>query len=244
KEAEGRSMQRVLLRRRVRVPAVWGAVAVAAVTLAAISVALTAWSWGQTRDLSRSFRTLQDHLEQLNLQREAIVQLLLEKRELAEGQRVKRTPVRKHKNGRNGRNKVAAHFEILSQTHVGEDGIIKGWTERVLNTTKAVHYDPNTGTFTVEHKGLYYVYCQVHFNEKQTTYVKLDVRANESKVLQCMEGYSTTPSSETHPFHFLKPCQVSGLLQLSKGTRLTTATGASFSLHSSPRHYFGLFKVI
>lgn len=91
---------------------------------------------------------------------------------------------------------------------------------------------------------------QVLFNEQQSQYVKLDVvtLGLRAQKLQCMEGYGTTPSAGPHPFHFLKPCQVSGLLRLDKGTELQAITGPSFRLHSvgnpsaSP-HVFSIFKV-
>lgn len=44
---------------------------------------------------------------------------------------------------------------------VGTEGVIKGWTEEVLNMSRAVHYNPETGTFKVERSGVYFLYCQV-----------------------------------------------------------------------------------
>lgn len=84
---------------------------------------------------------------------------------------------------------------------------------------------------------------QVHFNENQSPYVKLEVSVGKVKVLQCKEGYGTTPSSGSHPFHYMKPCQVSGLLRLEKGDELKVTTGAKFTLLNTVNHYFGLFKV-
>lgn len=88
---------------------------------------------------------------------------------------------------------------------------------------------------------------QVLFNENQSQLVKLEVAVVKSgqplKKLQCMEGYGTTPASGSHQFHFLKPCQVSGLLRLEKGAELQAITGAGFSLHTTGKHYFSLFKV-
>ncbi|KAM7366333.1 hypothetical protein PAMP_015781 [Pampus punctatissimus] len=150
------------------------------------------------------------------------------------------------------RKKAASHFEItkVSSQQVGEGGVIKGWEERMLNMSKAVMYNKEEGTFTVKKEGVYFLFCQVLFNEQESQYVKLDVVTNGKKPqkLQCMEGYGTTPSAGPHPFHFLKPCQVSGLLQLDKGTELHAITGPSFRLHSvgnpsaSP-HVFSIFKV-
>uniref|UniRef100_A0A3Q4BD29 THD domain-containing protein n=1 Tax=Mola mola TaxID=94237 RepID=A0A3Q4BD29_MOLML len=233
-------MHRILQRRRVRrLRVVWASLALVALSLAACSAFFTAWTWRQTRDLSQSFKILQDRLEQVNTQRKAIVQLILEKRELLVGQRVKR----------DGRGKKAAsHFE--SKWPVGQGGVIKGWEERALNMTKAVRYNREQGTFTVEKAGVYFLFCQVLFNEQQSQYVKLDLVAggNRPQKLQCIEGYGTTPSAGPHPFHFLKPCQVSGLLQLDKGTELQAVTGSAFRLHtvgnpSASPHIFSIFRV-
>uniref|UniRef100_A0A671P9T5 Tumor necrosis factor ligand superfamily member 12-like n=1 Tax=Sinocyclocheilus anshuiensis TaxID=1608454 RepID=A0A671P9T5_9TELE len=213
------TMQRILQRRpRIRtLRLVWSLMAVLALSLAVCSAIFTAWTMRQTRDLSRSFQTLQERLEQVNMQRKAIFQLILEKRELLESQRFRRD--------------------------VGNEGVIKGWTEEQLNMSRAVHYNPETGTFKVERSGVYFLYCQVHFNENQSQYVKLEVSVPKGPLLQCIEGYGTTPASGSHRFHFLKPCQVSGLLRLNKGAELKAVTGGFFSLQMSGKHYFGLFKV-
>ncbi|XP_070786078.1 tumor necrosis factor ligand superfamily member 12 [Enoplosus armatus] len=245
-------MHRILQRRRVRkLRVVWASLALVALSLAACSALFTAWTWRQTRDLSQSFKILQDRLEQVNTQRKAIVQLILEKRELLVGQRVKRDGGAAR--GRNGNGKKAAsHFEItkVSSQQVGEGGVIKGWEERTLNMSKAVRYNKEQGTFTVEKAGVYFLFCQVLFNEQQSQYVKLDVVTSglRPQKLQCMEGYGTTPSAGAHPFHFLKPCQVSGLLRLDKGTELQAITGSSFRLQtlgnpSASPHVFSIFKV-
>lgn len=44
---------------------------------------------------------------------------------------------------------------------VGDEGIIKGWTEQYLNMTQAVEYNAETGTFKVVRRGVYFLYCQV-----------------------------------------------------------------------------------
>ncbi|XP_034020622.1 tumor necrosis factor ligand superfamily member 12 [Thalassophryne amazonica] len=245
-------MHRVLQRKRVRrLRVVWAFLALVALTLAACSALFTAWTWRQTRDLSQSFKTLQERLEQVNTQRKAIVQLILEKRELLVGQRVKRDGAMLR--GRNGNGKKAAsHFEItkVSSQQVGQGGVIKGWEERTLNMSKAVRYNKEHGTFTVEKAGVYFLFCQVLFNEQESQYVKLDIITGgpRPQKLQCMEGYGTTPAAGPHPSHFLKPCQVSGLLRLDKGTELHAITGPSFRLHnvgapSASPHVFSIFKV-
>uniref|UniRef100_A0A8C1THH2 TNF superfamily member 12 n=1 Tax=Cyprinus carpio TaxID=7962 RepID=A0A8C1THH2_CYPCA len=236
------TMQRILQRRRIRtLRLVWSLMAVLALSLAVCSAIFTVWTMRQTRDLSRSFQTLQESLEQVNMQRKAIFQLILEKRELLESQRFRRDAGGRKGNGR----KVASHFEITNNSvqKVGSEGVIKGWTEEQLNMSRAVHYNQDTGTFKVERSGVYFLYCQVHFNENQSQYVKLEVSVPKGPLLQCIEGYGTTPASGSHRFHFLKPCQVSGLLRLNKGAELKAITGGSFSLQMSGKHYFGLFKV-
>ncbi|XP_015802323.1 tumor necrosis factor ligand superfamily member 12 isoform X1 [Nothobranchius furzeri] len=241
------NMHRILQRRRVRkLRVVWASLALVALALAACSALFTAWTWRQTRDLSQSFQVLQDRLEQVNTQRKAIVQLILEKRELLL-ERVKRDGGTARGRSVNGR-KAASHFEITqlsSQQAVGEGGVIKGWEERTLNMSKAVRYNKEQGTFTVERTGVYFLFCQVLFNEQQSQYVKLDVVTNglRPQKLQCMEGYGTTPSAGPHAFHFVKPCQVSGLLRLDKNTELQAITGPSFSLHPVANHVFSIFKV-
>ncbi|KAG7464650.1 hypothetical protein MATL_G00167770 [Megalops atlanticus] len=189
-----------------------------------------------------SMKSTQGYTDRLNTQREAILQLLLTKRDLLKSQRVKRDGEMGRGRMKNGK-KVASHFEIKTIQKVEADGIIKGWTEEQLNVSKAVQYNHNKGTFKVEKSGVYFLYCQVHFNENKSTYVKLVVSVNQAQKLQCMEGYGTTPASGSHLFHFLKPCQVSGLLHLEKGAEIMATTGSSFTLHHAGKHYFGLFKV-
>ncbi|XP_067117951.1 tumor necrosis factor ligand superfamily member 12 isoform X1 [Osmerus mordax] len=246
-------MQRVLQRRRAsKLRFLWAFMAMVALSLAACSAMLTVWTWRQTRDLSQSFKTLQERLEQVNSQRKAIFQLILEKRELLVGQRVKRDGRSKRERNGNGK-KVASHFEITKESYekgernkVGQDGFIKGWMEdEQLNMSRAVRYSKETGIFTVERAGVYFLYCQVLFNENQSQYIKLDVevKGQREQKLQCIEGYGTTPAAGYHQFHFLKPCQVSGLLRLEKGAELKTKTGPDLSLHTGGKHYFSIFKV-
>ncbi|KAG1959275.1 tumor necrosis factor ligand superfamily member 12 [Pimephales promelas] len=235
-------MQRIFQRRRIHtLRLVWALMAALALSLAVCSAIFTVWTLRQTRDLSRSFQTLQERLEQVNMQRKAIFQLILEKRDILESRRFRRDAGGRKGNGR----KAASHFEITNNSFekVGHEGVIKGWTEEQLNMSRAVHYNPETGTFKVERSGVYFLYCQVHFNENQSQYVKLEVSVPKGPTLQCIEGYGTTPASGSHRFHFLKPCQVSGLLRLNKGAELKAVTGGHFSLQTSGKHYFGLFKV-
>lgn len=64
--AAAATMHRILQRRRVRkLRVVWASLALLALSLAACSALFTAWTWRQTRDLSQSFKILQDRLEQV-----------------------------------------------------------------------------------------------------------------------------------------------------------------------------------
>ncbi|KAJ8008336.1 hypothetical protein DPEC_G00103770 [Dallia pectoralis] len=242
------TMHRILHRRRVRkLRFVWAFMAMVALSLAACSAVFTAWTWRQTRDLSQSFKTLQDRLDEVNTQRKSIVQLLMSKRGSLGDQRVKRNAQNGKNKGGNGK-KVASQFEITKESFqkVESDGLIKGWTDLdKLNMSQAVKYNVNRGTFTVERAAVYFLYCQVLFNENLTQMVMLDVvvlNGVEQK-LQCREGYGTTPAAGYHKFHFLKPCQVSGLLRLEKGAEIQVVTGNAHRLHTNGRHYFGLFKI-
>lgn len=238
-------MHRILQRRKIRkLRFVWAAMAFFALALALCSALFTVWTWRQTRDLSLSFSTLQDRLEQVNNQRREIMQLILERTEILQGRREKREAgTGKGRNG--GLRKVASHFEITKTSFqsVGEEGFIKGWEDSSLNMSKAVTYRADTGTFRVERPGVYFLYCQVHFNENQSQYVKLEVSVTGGPSLQCIEGYGTTPSSGSHMFHFLKPCQVSGLLRLAKGAEVRAKTAPNLVLKNNGKHYFGLFKI-
>ena len=61
-------MHRILQRRKIRkLRFVWAAMAVFAMVLALCSALFTVWTWRQTRDLSLSFTTLQERLEQVSI---------------------------------------------------------------------------------------------------------------------------------------------------------------------------------
>lgn len=60
------NMHRILQRRRARkLRVVWASLALVALSLAACSALFTAWTWRETRDLSESFKILQDRLDQV-----------------------------------------------------------------------------------------------------------------------------------------------------------------------------------
>lgn len=58
--------------RKLRV--VWASLALVALSLAACSALFTAWTWRQTRDLSQSFKILQDRMEQVCIKNQSSLQ--------------------------------------------------------------------------------------------------------------------------------------------------------------------------
>ncbi|XP_041094306.1 tumor necrosis factor ligand superfamily member 12-like isoform X2 [Polyodon spathula] len=236
-------MQRFLPKKKLRRSGIWGVLALLALSVSLVSLSCTALSWGHARSLTRSLQTLQDRLVQADLQREATVQLLMEQRNL-QGKRVKRAADLKKK--RSHKAVVAAHFEIKPENTVGaSSNIIKGWTEVDLNTSAPVNYDSSTGGFTVQRAGLYYLYCQIHFMERESAYLKLQVYVGKVPLFSCLQSYGTTPSSSpsTKLGDFFS-CHVSGLVRLTVKEKLTVQTFRGVNLRS--RHdlnYFVLFKV-
>ncbi|XP_041094307.1 tumor necrosis factor ligand superfamily member 12-like isoform X3 [Polyodon spathula] len=220
-------MQRFLPKKKLRRSGIWGVLALLALSVSLVSLSCTALSWGHARSLTRSLQTLQDRLVQADLQREATVQLLMEQRNL-QGKRVKRAAVKPE-------NTVGA----------ASSNIIKGWTEVDLNTSAPVNYDSSTGGFTVQRAGLYYLYCQIHFMERESAYLKLQVYVGKVPLFSCLQSYGTTPSSSpsTKLGDFFS-CHVSGLVRLTVKEKLTVQTFRGVNLRS--RHdlnYFVLFKV-
>ncbi|XP_041093207.1 tumor necrosis factor ligand superfamily member 12 isoform X5 [Polyodon spathula] len=178
-----------------------------------------------------------------DLQREATVQLLMEQQDLR-GMRAKRGAGMKN---RKSKAVVAAHFEIKPDNTAGaaSSDIIKGWAEVNLSTSSPVNYDPSTGGFTVLTDGLYYLYCRIHFMERESAYLKLQVYVGRVPLFSCLQSYGTTPSSSpsTKLGDFFS-CHVSGLVRLTVNEKLTVQTFGGTNLR--PRHdlnYFGLFQV-
>nr|XP_042699772.1 tumor necrosis factor ligand superfamily member 12 isoform X1 [Chrysemys picta bellii] len=129
---------------------------------------------------------------------------------------------------------VAAHYK-------GPDGTIRGW-EETLNATKPLNYNPASGEFDVLRKGLYYLYCQVHFNEGRTVYIKLDVVVDGVLALRCLEQFPPTSAGPQDPE--LHVCQVSGLLLLQPHSVLRLRTIRDVRLKAEPYlTFFGLFQV-
>ncbi|XP_066486512.1 tumor necrosis factor ligand superfamily member 12 [Tiliqua scincoides] len=139
----------------------------------------------------------------------------------------------------------AAHYEVQStEARAGiqadENGTIRGWAEAKLNTTSPLRYHSSRGEFTVVKRGLYYLYCQVHFNEGNTGYMKLDVMLDGELALRCLEQFPTTSSGRQEAE--LRVCQVSGLLLLRPEESIRLRTIAKVQLKAD-RYltYFGLF---
>ncbi|XP_041093202.1 tumor necrosis factor ligand superfamily member 12 isoform X1 [Polyodon spathula] len=236
-------MQRFLPKKKLRRSGIWGLPVLLALSVPLVSLVFTALSWGHTRSLTRSLQTLQDRLVQADLQREATVQLLMEQQDLR-GMRAKRGAGMKN---RKSKAVVAAHFEIKPDNTAGaaSSDIIKGWAEVNLSTSSPVNYDPSTGGFTVLTDGLYYLYCRIHFMERESAYLKLQVYVGRVPLFSCLQSYGTTPSSSpsTKLGDFFS-CHVSGLVRLTVNEKLTVQTFGGTNLR--PRHdlnYFGLFQV-
>ncbi|KAG8430291.1 hypothetical protein GDO86_018045 [Hymenochirus boettgeri] len=140
----------------------------------------------------------------------------------------------------------AAHFEVRPRGSENGNADINGtilhWAEVPLNSSSPVHYDNKRGEFIVNHRGLYYLYCQVHFNEARSIYIKLDLLLDGSLIFRCLQEFSATAASIHNPE--VKICGVSGLLALRPGSflRLRTLPDASLKIERYLT-YFGLFQV-
>nr|KAF6305557.1 TNF superfamily member 12 [Pipistrellus kuhlii] len=129
-------------------------------------------------------------------------------------------------------------FELL---HSGVDGTVSGWEEAKINSSNPLRYDRQSGGFVVTRAGLYYLYCQVHFDDGKAVYLKLDLLVDDTLALRCLEEFSATASSHGSQ---LRLCQVSGLLPLRPGSSLRIRTLPWAHLKAAPfLTYFGLFQV-
>ncbi|KAF6097796.1 TNF superfamily member 12 [Phyllostomus discolor] len=130
---------------------------------------------------------------------------------------------------------IAAHYE-------GVDGTVSGWEEAKINSSNPLRYDRQSRGFIVTRAGLYYLYCQVHFDEGKAVYLKLDLLVDGTLALRCLEEFSATAASS--PGSQLRFCQVSGLLPLRPGSSLRIRTLPWANLKAAPfLTYFGLFQV-
>nr|XP_025044196.1 uncharacterized protein LOC102454093 [Pelodiscus sinensis] len=141
---------------------------------------------------------------------------------------------------------AAAHYEVRAAEdragiYSGSDGTIQGWAETQLNVTSPLTYNPAKGEFAVVRRGLYYLYCQVHFNEGRTVYMKLDVVVDGVLALRCLEQFPPTSAGPHDPE--LRVCQVSGLLLLQPPSILSIRTIPNVRLKAE-RYltFFGLFQ--
>ncbi|KAM9598144.1 tumor necrosis factor ligand superfamily member 12 [Trichechus inunguis] len=145
------------------------------------------------------------------------------------------------------RRAIAAHYEVHPQpgrdrAQAGVDGTVSGWEEAKINSSNPLRYDRQRGEFTVTRAGLYYLYCQVHFDEGKAVYLKLDLLVDEALALRCLEEFSATAASSLGPQ--LRLCQVSGLLPLQPGSSLRIRTLPRAHLKAAPfLTYFGLFQI-
>uniref|UniRef100_A0A452DM75 TNF superfamily member 12 n=1 Tax=Capra hircus TaxID=9925 RepID=A0A452DM75_CAPHI len=145
------------------------------------------------------------------------------------------------------RRAVAAHYEVHPRpgqdgAQAGVDGTVSGWEEAKINSSNPLRYDCQTGQFMVTRAGLYYLYCQVHFDEGKAVYLKLDLLVDDTLALRCLEEFSATAASSPGPQ--LRLCQVSGLLRLRRGSSLRIRTLPQTQLKAAPfLTYFGLFQV-
>ncbi|XP_014444555.1 tumor necrosis factor ligand superfamily member 12 isoform X1 [Tupaia chinensis] len=145
------------------------------------------------------------------------------------------------------RRAVAAHYEVHPRPgqdgmQAGVDGTVSGWEEAKINSSNPLRYDRQIGEFTVTRAGLYYLYCQVHFDEGKAVYLKLDLLVDNMLARRCLEEFSATVASSPGPQ--LRLCQVSGLLPLRLGSSLRIRTLPRAHLKAAPfLTYFGLFQV-
>ncbi|XP_051681203.1 tumor necrosis factor ligand superfamily member 12 isoform X2 [Oryctolagus cuniculus] len=145
------------------------------------------------------------------------------------------------------RKAIAAHYEVHPRpgqdgAQAGVDGTVSGWEEAKINSSNPLRYDRQIGKFIVTRAGLYYLYCQVHFDEGKAVYLKLDLLVDEVLALRCLEEFSATAASSLGPQ--LRLCQVSGLLPLRPGSSLRIRTLPWAHLKAAPfLTYFGLFQV-
>ncbi|XP_012932244.1 tumor necrosis factor ligand superfamily member 12 isoform X3 [Heterocephalus glaber] len=145
------------------------------------------------------------------------------------------------------RRAIAAHYEVHPRpgqdgAQAGMDGTVSGWEEAKINSSNPLRYDRQTAEFRVTRAGLYYLYCQVHFDEGKAVYLKLDLLVDDVLALRCLEEFSATAASSLGPQ--LRLCQVSGLLPLRAGSSLRIRTLPWAHLKAAPfLTYFGLFQI-
>nr|NP_001409529.1 TNF superfamily member 12 [Xenopus tropicalis] len=224
-----------------------------ALCLASVNLILTTTEWGKSLHQGQVLlhQDLPPQQQQLDSDTQIYYQNVWEKQQyLYQKLREKSRPKRAAKN-RNKRKTLlsAAHYEVrlprgLGQTEMNADknGTILHWAEVPLNSSSPIQYDGKRGEFIANQRGLYYLYCQVHFNEARSVYIKLDLLLDGSLIFRCLQEYSTTAASIHDPK--LKSCAVSGLIALrpNSSLRLRTIPDASLRVDRFLT-YFGLFQV-
>uniref|UniRef100_A0A8J8Y2A3 TNF superfamily member 12 n=1 Tax=Rattus norvegicus TaxID=10116 RepID=A0A8J8Y2A3_RAT len=206
--------------------------ALACLGLLLVVVSLGSWATLSAQEPSQEELTAEDHREPPELNPQTVEsqdvvpfleQLVRPRRSVSKGRKAR------------PRRAIAAHYE-------GVDGTVSGWEETKINSSSPLRYDRQIGEFTVIRAGLYYLYCQVHFDEGKAVYLKLDLLVNGVLALRCLEEFSATAASSPGPQ--LRLCQVSGLLPLRPGSSLRIRTLPWAHLKAAPfLTYFGLFQV-
>ncbi|KAF6097803.1 TNF superfamily member 13 [Phyllostomus discolor] len=123
---------------------------------------------------------------------------------------------------------IAAHYEVHPQLgqdgiQAGVDGTVSGWEEAKINSSNPLRYDRQSRGFIVTRAGLYYLYCQVHFDEGKAVYLKLDLLVDGTLALRCLEEFSATAASS--PGSQLRFCQTELQILRRELTRLQRSGG-------------------
>ncbi|KAM4038926.1 tumor necrosis factor ligand superfamily member 12 [Anomaloglossus baeobatrachus] len=223
--------------------------------LASLNLILTTTTWGQNLCQGRAQQQRVNPLREPRADTQIYYQNIWEKHQLLyqklteDRSRHRRSANGNRKNKQNNRKSsavTAAHYEVKLQRaiHMNADdnGTILHWTEVQRNSTSPVKYDDGRGEFVVNVKGLFYLYCQVHFNEDRSSYIKLDLLVDSKLIFRCLQEFSATATSIRDPT--LKTCSVSGLVILRPGNSLRINTLPKVSLRVDHYlTYFGLFQV-
>nr|DBA29869.1 TPA: hypothetical protein GDO54_005921 [Pyxicephalus adspersus] len=230
----------------------------AALVLASLNLLLTTTTWGQNLCQGQVHQQLQQQQQVLPIQEpradaQIFFQNVWEKHQFLfeklreERSRQRRSANRRNRNSKNKSPILAAHYEVKlskggTQMNADSDGSILYWSEVPRNSTSPLKYDDGNGEFTVTHKGLYYLYCQVHFNEDRSSYIKLDLFLDNNLIFRCLQEFSATVASIGDPKR--KTCSVSGLVIVTPGSLLRIRTLPRAVVKVEPYlTYFGLFQV-
>ncbi|XP_018109314.1 tumor necrosis factor ligand superfamily member 12 [Xenopus laevis] len=222
-----------------------------ALCLASVNLLLTTTGWGKTLRQGQVLLHQDLPYQQLDTETQIYYQNVWEKQQyLYQKLREKSRPRRAAKDKKKRKPPLyAAHYEVRSpkgwgQTEMNADknGTILHWVEVPLNSSSPIQYHGKRGEFIVNQRGLYYLYCQVHFNEARSVYIKLDILLDGSLIFRCLQEFSTTAASIHDPK--VKTCAVSGLFSLrpNSSLRLRTIPDASLRVDRFLT-YFGLFQV-